>query len=246
MFGDILSAELLKVRKSKIWLLILVGPIIGVFFAYQNFFNNYPAFMNDPRDNEWLEAWTQVLIFYAPLILPVMAGVYAAFVCRFEHISGGWKQLLALPIKRSSLFLAKLCVIFLLLALTQIVVLLFFLLGGWITGLQHSLPFSQLLTFTFQGWLAVIPLATIQMFFSTWWSNFGSSLAIGIGLSLPALLIGNSSYGQFYPWAQPLLAMSPIDESPLQSLPLFYMLFAITFILALLIGLRRFSKMEIH
>jgi hypothetical protein len=238
--------ELLKVRKSMIWLLMLVGPIIGVFFSYQNFFNNYDTFMNDPGDNEWMEAWTQVLIFYAPLIFPVMAGVYAAFVCRFEHISGGWKQLFALPIKRSTLFLAKLCVIFLLLAFSQMVVFLFFLLSGWITGLQHSLPFSQLLTFTFQGWIAVIPLATIQMVFSTWWTNFGSSLAIGIGCSLPALLIGNSTYGQYYPWAQPLLAMSPSDESPLQSLPLFYTLISVMFILALLVGLRKFSKMEVY
>jgi hypothetical protein len=126
------------------------------------------------------------------------------------------------------------------------VVFFFFLLGGWISGLHDSVPINELFLYIFQGCLAVIPLAAIQMLFSTWWSQFGSSLAINIALSLPALLIGNSAYGQYYPWAQPLLAMSPSDESPLQSLPLFYTLISVMFILALLVGLRKFSKMEVY
>lgn len=245
MFLHSLEAEWLKIKRSKIWLLIFLGPMIGVMFAYLNFFSNQDVFMSDPEKNEWLKVWSQILLFYAPLIFPILAGVFAAMICRFEHVSDSWKKILSLPIRRSYIFLAKLCLVFLLLAVTQMVTFSIFLIAGWATNLQGSIPLNQLFRFFFCGWIAALPLATIQMIFSIWWSNFGSSLAINIGCALPAVLFANSSYGQYYPWAQPILAMSPTDQSPIQSIPMFYAFTSGLLILALVIGIWNFHKKEV-
>lgn len=245
MFWNLLNIEWIKTRRSKLWLLVAMGPIIGVCFALANFHANYNTFMNDPGDNGWIEAWTQVQIFYSPLIYPIIAGVYAALICRHEHIGGGWKQLLALPVKRTNVFLAKLALVCILLALTQGLLLVAYIAGGLITNIQDPLPIFTLIGYAFKGWIAVLPLAAIQMSFSMIWQSFSAPLAINMGLSLPALLIANSSFGQFYPWAQPMLAMSPADESPIQSLFVFYTLIIVLFIFALACGIRHFRKMDL-
>ncbi|MBY7141930.1 ABC transporter permease [Virgibacillus sp. NKC19-3] len=243
MLKDLLLVELMKTRRSKLWLLVLIGPVLGVIFALGNFYFNYDVFM-DEGGNGWLEAWTQVQIFYSPLIFPILTGVYAALVCRTEHVGNGWKQLLSFPIKRSHIYISKLIIVCLLLALTQVLLFLFFVAAGMITDISNDIPWMALLGFITKGWLASLPLAAIQILASIYWSSFGAPLALNIGLSLPALLIANSSFGQFYPWAQPMLAMSPADESPIPSYMVFYMLVLGLFLVITLIGIATFKKRD--
>lgn len=37
---------------------------------------------------------------YALLFLPLITGVLASAICRYEHQAGGWKQLVSLPVTR--------------------------------------------------------------------------------------------------------------------------------------------------
>jgi len=245
MFLNILSIELMKTRRSKLWFLVIFGPIVGVTLALNNFFINYDSFMSDPGDNGWLEAWTQVEIFYSPLIFPILAGVFAALVCRYEHVGGGWKQLLSLAVPRHQVYFAKLLLIALLLACTQLSLLICYIGLGSILGVPNQIPWKTLWGFSIKGWLASLPLASIQLAISTYWRGFGMPLAINIALSLPSILVANTSAGQFYPWAQPMLAMSPADESPIQSMMMFYTLIILVFLLANFVGILSFRKQDV-
>jgi lantibiotic transport system permease protein len=245
MFTKCLSVEWMKIRRLKIWLLLLLAPAIGVTLALSNYFANYESFM-EPGDNGWLEAWTQVQIFYGPLILPILTGVYAALICRSEHIGGGWKQLLALPIHRSHIYISKLLIVFILLALTQAVMMGMYLVLGSIWGVPNVIPWDLLLGFMVRGWLASLPLAALQMIASVKWRSFGIPLAINIGLSIPGFILSYSKYGQYYPWSLPNLAMSPVDESPIRSYPLFYSIIFGVFIISTIYGIRNFQTSEFH
>ncbi|SFP64229.1 ABC transporter permease [Salibacterium halotolerans] len=238
MLKELLLVEFLKTRRLRLWLLVLIGPVLGVFFALGNF-----LFMNE-GDNGWLEAWTQVQIFYSPLIFPILTGVYAALVCRTEYIGKGWKQLLSFPVKRYQVYLSKLILVCLLLLFTQLLLLLFYVGAGTVVGISNYIPWISLFGFIAKGWLASLPLAAIQILSSIYWRSFGAPLALNIGLSLPALLIANSSFGQYYPWAQPMLAMSPADESPIQSYLMFYILVLGLFIVISLTGAVIFKKQD--
>nr|WP_240627252.1 ABC transporter permease [Thermoflavimicrobium daqui] len=156
-------------------------------------------------------------------------------------MGNGWKQILALPVKRSTIFLSKLFMVILLLAGTQTLLLIFFLLLGSLFQIPSPLPFLEILVFTGKGLYATFPLAAIQLIISIYYRSFGVPLAINIAFTLPVLTV----YGQYYPWAQPALAMSPADETPLDSLLRFYILISVLFIMITYIGIKVFEKRDL-
>lgn len=240
---NVLYVERLKLKRSKVWLLYFMGPLLGVFLAYINFFKNYDLFMQ-PGDNEWIEVWTQVALFMGPFVLPIIVGIYAALVCRSEHIGGGWKQLLALPIKHSEIFLGKFLTVVKMVVITMLILLIFFIGFGYIKGVEGSLPIFTILGFMIRGILACLPLILLQLIISIRAKTFGIPLAVSIVFTLPAIIVASTPLGQIYPWTQPMLAMSPEDESPIQSYFLFYTLVIGAFIVFLIYGLRNFTKRD--
>jgi lantibiotic transport system permease protein len=241
---NVLYVERLKLKRSKLWLLYFIGPLLGVFLAYINFFKNYDLFMQ-PGDNEWIEVWTQVALFMGPFVLPIMVGIYAALVCRSEHIGGGWKQLLALPIKHSEIFLGKFLTVVKMVAITMLILLIFFIGFGYLKGVEGSLPLFTILGFMIRGILACLPLILLQLIISIRAKTFGIPLAVSIVFTLPAIIVASTPLGQIYPWTQPMLAMSPEDESPIQSYLLFYTLVIGTFMVLLIYGIRSFIKRDL-
>lgn len=205
MFGRVLAAELMKTKRSLVWVLVLIGPLLTFLQMMGIDTSNRVDGMN-----EWETLYTFSVLLYAMLFLPLLTGVLSAFVCRFEHLNGGWKQVLALPVSRSHVYLAKLLVVAGLLGATQSVFLLLIILVGVVKGIEVPIPWDFLLRGMVGGWIAALPLAALQMWVSVIWRSFGAPLALNVVLTLPAVLIANSeTFGPFYPWAQPLLAMSP-------------------------------------
>ncbi|ATH93768.1 MrsE [Bacillus glycinifermentans] len=242
MLKNILAAERLKLKRSKMWVLYVLAPLISVILAYTNFHNNYNLFVQ-PGDNEWIEAWTQVAVFMGSFVLPILVGIYAAFVCRGEHI-GGWKQLLALPVLRSRVFFAKSVMVAVMVAATMGILFILFMMVGFLNGLKGGLPFFAILGYVVQGSIASLPLIVLQLIVSIRFKTFGIPLAVSIGFTLPSILAANTPLGQIYPWALPMLGMSPPDESPIASYPLFYGVLIVLLILFTVLGVRNFSRRD--
>ncbi|KAF0207163.1 MAG: ABC transporter permease [Actinomycetota bacterium] len=198
----VLRVELMKLQWWLVGLLIVAGPGVSVLL--------------DARPDQetgvdaWQIAWGQVTVQYAWLFYPLLAGVLAALLCRPEHMGGGWKQLLALPVSRSNVYLAKYVVLAGVLAATNLAFGGIFVLTGLATGLGEGIPFSTIGLSLLAGLVAVLPLAAVQLWVSSRWKSFGASLALNVCFTLPAIFAAQSSeYGPWYPWAQPVLAMSP-------------------------------------
>ncbi|MBA9083908.1 hypothetical protein FHR92_000351 [Fontibacillus solani] len=217
-FFRILSSELLKISKSKVWLLIVVSPILSTLVGI----------LAEPY--EGVDPWRIVLgtmvFLHGMLFLPILAGLFPAFICRYEHTGGGWKQLLVLPVSRSAVYLAKFTIVAGLLAVCQLLFLAGMLIAGWIQGFTDPIPWGIVATCLFGGWFACLPLAALQLGISLSWSSFAAPLAVNVSLTIPNMLIINSKdIAPFYPWAQPVLAMMPFGEAdfgafnlPLESL----------------------------
>jgi lantibiotic transport system permease protein len=201
---NLMRSEGLKLRKSSIWLLIFVSPALATVLGF------FLLRFEEPDRQQWMYLISDMSAAHGILFLPLLAGIFAAFVCRYEHDSGGWKQLLALPVKRTTVYVVKLSVVVLLLAATQLL-----LLGGMIAvaklvGIDDPMPVGLLLQSVLGGLIASLPLAALQLAVSVGWANFAAPLAINVILTLPNILIVNSAtYGPYYPWAQPFLAMMP-------------------------------------
>lgn len=207
IFWRVLSAERLKISKSFVWLLVIGSPVIALLIG---------ALANIEEPGEPL-TWQLLLnvmsAFHAIFFLPVLSGIFAALICRAEHADGGWKMLLALPVTRSSVYFAKYTMVMGLLAVVQLLFLAVLLGMGVVRGVDVPVPWSLILSSVFGGWFACLPLAALQLAVSLNWSSFGAPLALNVSFTIPNMLIVNSStYGPYYPWAQPLLAMSPFGK----------------------------------
>lgn len=198
----VLRFELLKLKKSPIWLLVFVSPALSSLVG-----------LVESEINNWLAALGTMAFLHAMLFLPLLTGVFAAFVCRYEHIGGGWKMVLAMPVTRTSVYMVKFLLVLGLLALTQLLFMGGLLLIGEIKGYSGEIPWGMVLKSIWGGWVACMPLAALQMFVSVAWSSFAAPMAVNVMFTLPNILVANSEkYGPYYPWAQPLLAMIPASN----------------------------------
>lgn len=237
-FWPLLSAEHLKMKKSGVWLLTLVSPVIAIL----------PGLMGGRKGEPltWELVSSVMALMHAMLFLPVLTGIFAAMLCRYEHQDGGWKQVLSLPVTRSSVYTVKFSMIVILLGVVQLLYLTAVLAVGLIRE-AGPVPLIPLLQDVLAGWFACLPLAALQLAVSQHWSSFGAPLALNVSLTLPNILIANSAvFGPFYPWVQPLLAMSPYGRGafgafqlPMIRLMLVVLFSFILFVAAGLISFRR-------
>lgn len=203
IFNRVLQSEWLKIRKSNIWLLIFISPMLAFFAGIADL--GYP---------DWGILLSQMVYIHAMIFLPLLTGVFSAFVCRYEHGDGGWKQLLALPMTRTHLYLAKFMVVLLLLVVTQLIFFGGVFAAGQIHGLEQAFPWEMMLRSGLGGLVAVLPLIALQLTVSIAWSSFAAPMALNFVFTLPNIMIVNSAdYGPWYPWAQPMLAMMPYMEN---------------------------------
>lgn len=244
-FLRMLSAETLKMSKSGIWLIILASPLLSLLIG---------ATISVPDGAGGTAIWALMLgamvTLHGLLFLPIMAGLFSAFICRYEHTGGGWKQLLVLPVTRTSVYLAKFTVVAGLLALSQLCFLTALLGAAKFQALPGPVPWGLLLQSVLGGWIACLPLIALQLGVSLSWTSFAAPLALNVSLTIPNMLIVNSAtYAPFYPWAQPVLAMMPRVEADYGAFNLPYQSLLITilgsFLLFFLAGLTYFRRKEI-
>ncbi|MBB4822996.1 hypothetical protein HNO89_000214 [Sporosarcina luteola] len=239
------KSEFYKLRKSSIWLLIFVSPLLSFFIGLLES-NEVPQY----EGVQWVTSLGMMTIGHAILFLPLLTGVFASFVCRYEHAGGGWKQLLTMPVHRGNIYIAKMLLVALLIGLTQLLFVVALLVIGWIKGFPGDIPWDVIGSSIAGGWLACMPLLALQLFVSVAWSSFAAPLAINVIFTIPNILIINSErFGPYYPWAQPFLLMMPDSSESFGALntsatTLFIVIIG-GFVVFFLAGLFYFKRKEI-
>ncbi|KQY79601.1 hypothetical protein ASD24_19910 [Paenibacillus sp. Root52] len=235
----ILSSERLKMGKSPIWLLILLSPLIALLIG-----------LLATPSGQWEVLMSTMVLLHGLLLLPILTGVFTSFVCRFEHSGGGWKQMLVLPLTRTGVYAAKLTIVLLLLAGTQVLLFAAIMLAGLVHGITEPLPWGLIAGKLSLGLFACVPLAALQLLVSLIWSSFAAPLALNFALTVPNILIVNSvTFGPYYPWAQPVILMAPMEGGGFgaYNVPLATMLTVVggSAVLFILAGILYFKKKEI-
>lgn len=200
---SIIQSEWFKLRKSKVVSIIFAGPLVGLFIGLTaNFFND------DIEVNEWYLSLLSMNLTYALLFLPLVTGVLASVICRYEHQAGGWKQLLALPVTRGRVFAAKYVLLMLLVLVIQLLYLGAVYGVGMMKGFTDPFPIEIVWKSIFGGWVATFPLVAFQLWMSILFKSFAAPFAVNVIFTLPSILVVNSErFGPYYPWAQPFSMM---------------------------------------
>mgnify|MGYP000935699025 CR=1 FL=1 len=200
---SILSSEWYKLWKSRFLPIIFVGPIIALLIGLTEDF-----FDKEIEVNKWFITILSINLVYALLFLPLITGVLAGLICRYEHQAGGWKQLLALPVTRGKVFFAKYALLMLIVLFIQLLYLGVVYLIGMQKGYTEPFPIEIFWKSILGGWVATLPLVALQLWMSIMMKSFAAPFAVNVVFTIPSILAINSErFGPYYPWAQPFSMM---------------------------------------
>nr|WP_201264876.1 ABC transporter permease [Brevibacillus reuszeri] len=211
MLTRCISAEFLKLRHSRMWLILLVLPVISAFIGSANYYFN-----REVLQKGWYSLWTQVSLFYGEFFLPVLIAICCAYMCRLEHTNKNWNIVMTAPVPTTYVFLAKLTVISAFMLFVQSLFLFLFYVAGTVFKIDTPFP-VEAFGWIMRGWLAAMSIAVIQL----WLSIRIHSFATPIGISLCCVFLGLGMYiaklGFFFPHSLLTIGMGVLSQESLTS-----------------------------
>lgn len=212
----VLAAEGFKFKRTLALRLAICGPTIIVLLVFGIYVQRGADMSANP-----LTGFAQlILTIWTIVMFPLYAALAAALLASIEHQTESWKHLLALPVDRATIFIAKWIAGIGLLLLSSLVLsagvsaaaeMLRLIRPAWSSSpLPSAMIFrGALLSFCAAG----LPFS-IQMWISLRWRSFLPGLVVAvIALALMFIAIprGVALFGSLFPWSLPAIAMAPVN-----------------------------------
>jgi len=124
-FLELLKIEFMKVKRSKIIPLIFVAPLLVVASGIANL----SSYFTPEYTNAWPAMFIQSALVYAYYLLPLSMVVVCVMIAGRETQHNGVLKMLALPVSRYALSLAKFCVLMFYLFMEMVVFLAVFVVA---------------------------------------------------------------------------------------------------------------------
>lgn len=208
MLARLLSAELLKIRRKLIWLLVVIGPLGVVGLQVLNYSLRWDYLVR-PEDSAKL--WDYAIRDVGSLALPALLiglAIIASMTAGIEHQMNAWKMTLALPVKKRQVFAAKFLLTALLLLCSCVLLAIFTYAFGSVLnsaiGFDGPVPYGELLRGSFYPYLAAMPFIALQSWLSVTMHNQGVPLTVGI-LGMIASMFGAYRFPDWVPYKWPAL-----------------------------------------
>ncbi|RTQ94898.1 ABC transporter permease [Lysinibacillus telephonicus] len=212
MLKRCVSAEWIKLRHSRMWMIIIILPIISVLIGSFNFTMNQGVLKK-----EWYSLWSQVSLFYGEFFFPILIAICCAYLWRLEHFNKNWNMIMTAPVSAASIFFSKLIVVGVLLMFVQVLFFLLYFLGGRLIGLPSELP-QELLGWLVRGWISALSISVLQLALSMCIRSF----AVPIGIGFCAAIIGLGMYvidlGMFFPHSLLTIGMGVLSQTGILSI----------------------------
>lgn len=206
----VLITEFLKFKRTlAMWMvflapfvLVLLHGLIGHFGASQ--------FIAGHRD--YARQMTQnVTLMWAILLMPLFITLETSLLAGLEHADKNWKNLLALPAPRWTVYLSKLIVALVLLWIAHAVLVTLtygaaqFLLWEKPALMPNGFPLRPLLAPMAKISIAVMLAFTIQHWVSLRWQSFTAAFGFGMAAMISGFIAVNSNvWGPRVPWSMPM------------------------------------------
>lgn len=151
MMGKLLAAEFMKIKRKGIWFLTVLGPVGVVAMQMVNYGvrKDYLFGQNDDRWGYYLDN----IHSFTPLAIVLGIVILTSFMSSIENETNAWKQLIALPVSKMSVYLSKFTVLMVLLLVSSVLLMLFTIAFGLFLDLGGEIPYSGLLKYSFYPFL---------------------------------------------------------------------------------------------
>ncbi len=221
MLIKLLKTERIKLKRSPVWLAFLLMPIIPALLGTLNYMGNIEILKN-----EWYSLWTQHTLFTCYFFLPVMIGIYCAYLIRLEHKSQNWNKLLTMPTNLHTIFIAKLLTAAFMIFLSELWIGILFVISGKVIGMSIAPPYKSILLWCLFGTLGGIVIAAIQLLLSIYLKSFALPVGISFAGGISGLVFLAKDLWYICPYS--LMAYGMNSNSPQQMLESGYWEFVLT------------------
>jgi hypothetical protein len=204
-----IAAEWLKLRHSRIWIILAILPVISVLIGGFNFSMNQGVLTK-----EWYSLWSQVGLFYGEFFFPVLIAIVCAYMWRLEHLNKNWHLIMTAPVSAAHLFLAKWIVAGALLLMVQLFFSLLYVLAGMMAGITSALP-AELPGWLARGWISALSISSLQLAISALVRSFAAPIGIGLCASFLGLGMYVFDLGLYFPHSLLTVGMGVLSQTGL-------------------------------
>lgn len=197
-------ADWLKMRRKGLWTLAVIAPAGLIAMQALNYGLRYDYLMSVYKDHLW-ESLLENIFMFVPISLFLGATLISSLLANIEHHMSSWKQLLALPIPRSSVFGAKFLIAFLLLNFSCLLLSIGILaLGAALKFPLNSIPYDDILRIGFVPFLASLPMLALSLWLCMTYKNQALSVTFGVVIAITSMF--TLSLSEYLPINWPLFS----------------------------------------
>lgn len=252
-FFDLLKIEFKKVKRSKIVPLIFIAPLLVVISGVANL----SRYFSPEYTNAWSAMFIQSALVYAYYLLPFSMIVVCVMIAGRETQQNGILKMLALPVSRYALSLAKFGILMFYLFMEMVVFLIVFLITGIVAthmaGITDTLPVFYLVKWCVGLFLTMLPCIAAMWAITVLFEKALLSVGLNLFLVIPGVLIANTPLWIAYPYCYSgYLVSCSLHDFTAEGTGTAFSVFPflpcaiVVFILALLLAVKRFGKKEMR
>lgn len=178
MIGKLLNTDFLKIKRKGFWLLTCLGPFGVVALQIVNY-GVRKDYLLQQSDDHWGYYLLNVNTF-TPLAIVLGIAILTSLIASIENETNAWKQLIALPVSKMSVYLSKFTVLLSLLFISSFLLMVFTLLYGIFLDLGTGIPYADLFKYSFFPCLASLPILALQLWIATVSQHQGITITTGI------------------------------------------------------------------
>lgn len=252
-FLDLLKIEFKKEKRSKMVPLIFIAPLFVIISGVAHL----SSYFSLEYTNAWSAMFIQSALVYAYYLLPFSMIVVCVMIAGRETQHNGILKMLALPVSRYALSLAKFFVVVFYLFMEMVVFLIVFLISGSVAthwaGITETLPLFYLIKWCVGLFLTMLPCIAAIWAITVLFKKTLFSIGLNLFLVIPGVLVANTPLWIAYPYCYSgyLVSCSLHDftaEGTRTAFSMFPFLpcAIVVFLLALLLAVSKFGKKEIR
>lgn len=199
-FMELLKIEFIKVKRGKIVPLIFIAPLLVVASGVANL----SRYFTPEYTNAWSAMFIQSALVYAYYLLPFSMIVVCVMIAGRENGNNGILKMLALPVSRYALSLAKFCVLAFYLFMEMVVFLVVFVAAGTVAtstmGVTETLPVFYLLKWCIGLFLTMLPCVGTMWAITVMFEKPLLSVGLNLLFVIPGVLVANTPVWIAYPY----------------------------------------------
>lgn len=208
MMGKLLTSDFLKIKRKGLWFLTALGPFGVVALQTVNYYGERKDFLLRQSEDDWGYYLLNVHSF-TPLALILGIAILTSFMASIENETNAWKQLIALPVSKLTVYLSKFTVLAILLFVSSSLLMVLTLAHGLFLDLGENTPYMEIVKFSYYPFLASLPVLALQL----WIASVSQNQAIPITVGVFGVIFAFSAYNlpDWMIWKWPSL-MNEWDE----------------------------------